>query len=235
MAAKDVVASALVAAVVSVGTSFGLARSNLLRQPADVPSVMGQPVESARASLEAKRLLLVVAQEREDAKAEPGQVVEQRPLAGSRIYRGESVAVVIAKAPTKAKMPSLVGQPVADARQRLEAMRVAVGKLTEEANDRIPAGGVISQSVAAEVEVLPGATVDLVVSKGGESLPVPSVIGRSLNRAKEQLQKAGFTVGNVKYRVDEDQEEWVVLQQTPPANQPAPKGSAVELVVNRTE
>jgi beta-lactam-binding protein with PASTA domain len=73
-----------------------------------------------------------------------------------------------------------------------------------------------------------------VVSKGVGQLPVPSVIGRSLAKAKDELQKAGFTVGNVRSRSDEDHTEGMILEQTPAANQPAAKGSAVDLVVNRT-
>jgi serine/threonine-protein kinase len=65
-------------------------------------------------------------------------------------------------------------------------------------------------------------------------LPVPGVVGRSLAKAKEALLKAAFTVGNVKSREDEDHGDGVILEQTPAANQPAAKGSAVDLVVNRT-
>ena len=79
-----------------------------------------------------------------------------------------------------------------------------------------------------------GTTVDLVVSKGAAMILVPSVVGRSLTKAKDDLQKAGFTVGNLRSREDDDHSDGVILEQNPSANQPAAKGSAVDLVVNRT-
>jgi beta-lactam-binding protein with PASTA domain len=233
MAMKDLAASALVAAVVAAGTTYVLDRSGWLRQAEDVPSVMGMTVESARAVVERHGLLLTVSQEREEPKSQPGLVVEQHPLEGSQVYRGESVTVVVARPPAKVKVPSLLGQTLAEARQHLEAIRLAVGRTSEDLNEKVPAGSVAAQSVAPGVEAEVGTTVDLVVSKGAETFPVPSVVGRSLNRAKDQLLKAGFTVGNIKYKTNEDQDEGVVLQQTPAANQPAAKGTAVELIVNR--
>jgi beta-lactam-binding protein with PASTA domain len=55
-----------------------------------------------------------------------------------------------------------------------------------------------------------------------------------LTKAKDELQKAGFTVGNLRSRSDEDHSDGLILEQSPAANQPAPKGSAVDLVINRT-
>jgi beta-lactam-binding protein with PASTA domain len=48
------------------------------------------------------------------------------------------------------------------------------------------------------------------------------------------LQKAGFSVGNVRSRSDDDHSDGLILEQTPAANQQAPKGSLVDLVINRT-
>jgi len=60
------------------------------------------------------------------------------------------------------------------------------------------------------------------------------VVGRSLSKAKDELQKAGFTVGTLKSRADDDHSDGLILEQTPAAGQQAPKGSPVDLVVNRT-
>ena len=231
---RDLLGSAAVAAVVSAGMTFALQRSMSQREAAEVPSVLGLPGQSARALIESHGFMFVVGEEREDAKTAPGNVVAQRPLEGSRIERGHTVEVVLAKAPAPVKMPALAGLALADAKQRIEAAKLAVGKVTEETSDAVKAGAVIAQSPAEGGETKVGAVVDLVVSKGVGLVPVPSVLRHSLPRAKDELQKAGFTVGNVRSRSDEDHEDGLILEQTPAANQPAPKGSAVDLVVNRT-
>jgi serine/threonine-protein kinase len=234
MAMRDLLGSAVVAAVVAAGTTFALHRTVLQREAAEVPSVLGLPGQSARGLIESRGFMFVVGEEREDAKVAPGNVVAQKPLEGSRIERGQTVEVVVAKAPGPVKAPALVALALADAKQRIEIAKLAVGKITEDTSPDVKAGAVITQTPAEGAEVKVGTPVDLVVSKGVATLPVPSVIGRSLSRAKEELQKAGFTVGNVRSRSDDDHSDGLILEQTPAANQAAPKGSAVDLVVNRT-
>ena len=224
----------MVAAVVAAGTTLVLNRTVLQRDAIEVPSVLGLPTQSARALIESRGLMFVVGEEREDMKAPAGNIVAQRPLEGSRIERGQSVDVVVAKAPMAVKTPSLVGLAMGEAKLRIEMAKLVLGKVAEENSAEVKAGNVISQSVAEGGEIKAGATIDLVVSKGVGTIPVPSVVGRSLAKAKEDVQKAGFTVGNIRSRSDEDHSDGLILEQNPAANQQAPKGSSVDLVVNRT-
>jgi eukaryotic-like serine/threonine-protein kinase len=234
MAIRDLVGSALVAAVVAAGTTYVLHHTVLQKEAIEVPSVLGLPVQSARALVENRGLMFVVTEEREDARTPAGNIVLQRPMEGSRIERGHTLDVVVAKAPAPIKMPGLVGLAIADAKQRLETAKLTVGKVSEDTSADVKAGSVITQSVAEGGETRVGTAIDLVVSKGAATIAVPSVVGRSLARAKEELQKAGFTVGNLRSRADDDHSDGLILEQIPAANQQAPKGSAVDLVVNRT-
>jgi eukaryotic-like serine/threonine-protein kinase len=233
MAFRDLVGSAVVSAVVAAGTTFAIQHLASQKEAIEVPSVLGLPVQSARALVENRGLMFVVSEEREDARTPAGNIVAQRPMEGSRIEKGHTLDVVVAKAPAPIKMPSLVGMPLADAKQKLETAKLVVGKVSEDTSADVKAGSVISQGIAEGGETRVGAVVDLVVSKGVATVAVPSVVGRSLGKAKEELQKAGFTVGNLKSRSDDDRSDGVILEQTPAANQQAPKGSAVDLVINR--
>jgi len=234
MAMKDLLGSAVVAAVVAAATTFALQRTVLQREAVEVPSVLGLPAQSARALIESRGLMFVVGEEREDAKIPAGSIVGQRPLEGSRIERGQTVEVALAKAFALVKAPALAGLTLADAKTRIEAAKLVVGKLAEEASAEVKAGAVISQSPAEGGEIKVGTPIDLVVSKGAGMVAVPGVVGRSLTKAKDELQKAGFTVGNVRSRSDEDHTDGMILEQSPAPNQPAAKGAAVDLVVNRT-
>jgi eukaryotic-like serine/threonine-protein kinase len=234
MAMRDLVGSAVVAAVVAAGTTFALHHTALQKEAIDVPSVLGLPAQSARALVENRGLMFVVSEEREDIHAAPGNILAQRPMEGSRIERGHTLDVVVAKAPAPIKMPGLVGMALAEAKARIEAAKLVVGKIAEDTSADVKAGSVMSQALAEGGEVRVGTPVDLVVSKGAATVPVPGVVGRSLSRAKDELQKAGFTVGTVRSRSDDDHSDGMILEQTPAANQQAPKGAAVDLVVNRT-
>lgn len=234
MAFRDLVGSAVVSAVVAAGTTFVMQHLASQKEAIEVPSVLGLPVQSARALVENRGLMFVVSEEREDARTPAGNIVAQRPMEGSRIERGHTLDVVVAKAPAPIKMPGLIGLTLADAKHKLETARLVVGKVSEDTSPDVKAGSVMSQGVAEGGETRVGTVVDLVVSKGVATVAVPSVVGRSLNRAKEELQKAGFTVGNLKSRTDDDHSDGLILEQAPAANQQAPKGSAVDLVINRT-
>lgn len=234
MAFRDLAVSAVVAAVVAAGTTLALRHSVLQRDAIEVPSVIGLPAQSARALIESRGLMFVVGEEREDAKAPVGNVVAQRPMEGSRIEHGQAVDVTVAKAPALVKAPALAGLVLGEAKLRVEMAKLVLGKVAEENNAEVKAGSIISQSVPEGNETKVGTAIDLVVSKGVGSIPVPSVVGRSLSKAKDELQKAGFTVGNIRSRSDEDHSDGLILEQSPAANQQAPKGSPVDLVVNRT-
>lgn len=234
MAFRDVAVSAVVAAVVAAGTTFALHHAVLQRDAIEVPSVIGLPAQSARALIESRGLMFVVGEEREEAKAPVGNIVAQRPMEGSRIERGQAVDVTVAKAPALVKAPALAGLVLGEAKLRVEMAKLVLGKVAEENNAEVKAGSIISQSVPEGNETKVGTAIDLVVSKGVGTIPVPSVVGRSLSKAKDELQKAGFTVGNIRSRSDEDHSDGLILEQSPAANQQAPKGSPVDLVVNRT-
>lgn len=234
MAIRDLVGSAVVAAVVAAGTTFALHHTVLQKEAIEVPSVLGLPAQSARALVESRGLMFVVSEEREDAHVAPGNILAQRPMDGSRIERGHTVDVVVAKAPAPIKMPGLVGLPLPEAKARIEGARLVVGKIGEDVSAEVKAGSVMAQAIAEGSETRVGSSVDLVVSKGVATVAVPALVGRSLTRAKDELQKLGFTVGNVRSRSDDDHSDGMILEQTPAANQQAPKGSAVDLVVNRT-
>ena len=62
---RTVLVSALVAAVVSAGTTVALNKSLLTRELVDVPSLLGLPLQGARSVAESKGLVLFVADERE--------------------------------------------------------------------------------------------------------------------------------------------------------------------------
>ena len=234
MAFRDVAVSSVVAAIVAAGTTFALHRTVLSREAVEVPSVLGLPAQSARALIESRGLMFVVGEEREDAKAPAGNIVAQRPMEGSRIERGQSVDVTVAKAPALVKAPALLGMALSEAKLRVETVKLVVGKVVEENSADAKPGNVISQSLTEGSELKVGTAIDLVVSKGVGTIAVPSVVGRSLSKAKDELQKAGFTVGTVRSRSDEDHTDGLILEQIPAANQQAPKGSPVDLVVNRT-
>ena len=223
--------SAVVAALVALGVSYASIRGDFLRHSVDVPQMVGSTVDTARAALDQAGLLLVVAEDRDDTAAPPGQVLSQRPLPGSKLRSGESVNVVIARAPTVVKVPGVVGLPLGEARTRLEKAHLTVSSVVEQAHPTLGVGMVIAQTLDG-AEVRAGTGVELKVSKGADTVTVPAVVGKSLTKAKDLLTQAGLTLGQVRHASDDDRSPGIVLEQKPAASQTLGKGMAVDLVVN---
>ena len=229
---RQTIVSAVVAALVALGVSYASIRGDLFRRSVDVPTVVGSNVDTARTALDQSGLLLVVAEDREDTAAPPGQILSQRPLPGSKLHGGESVNVVVARAPTLVKVPGVVGQLVSEARIRLEKAHLTISSVVEQAHPTLGVGMVIAQSMAEGAEVRAGTGIELKVSKGAETVTVPAVVGKGLSKAKDLLTQAGLTVGQIHHASNDDRSPGVVLEQKPAANQALGKGMAVDLVVN---
>ena len=228
---RQMVLSAMVAALVALGVSYASIRGDFLRHSVDVPQMVGSTVDTARAALDQSGLLLVVAEDRDDTAAPPGQILFQRPLPGSKLRSGESVGVVVARAPTVVKVPGVVGLLLAEARTRLEKARLTVSSVVEQPHPTLGVGMVIAQTLDG-AEVRAGTGVELKVSKGADTVTVPAVVGKSLTKAKDLLTQAGLTLGQVRHASDDDRSPGIVLEQKPAASQTLGKGMAVDLVVN---
>jgi eukaryotic-like serine/threonine-protein kinase len=229
---RPVVVSAIVGALVAAGVSYASVSGTLFRRSFDVPNVVGLTMDKARTALDQAGLLLVATDESEDTTAPAGQIVLQRPMAGSKLPPGESVNVLVSRPPVLVKVPRVVGQSVGEARRRLENAHLTVGSVVEQAHSSLGVGMVISQSVPEDTKVRAGTGLELKVSKGAETVTVPAVVGKYLSKAKDLLTQAGLTPGKIRYTTNDDRSPGVVLGQDPAANKPLSKGSAVDLVVN---
>jgi eukaryotic-like serine/threonine-protein kinase len=198
-------------------------------QAVNVPSLSGLTPDQARGLLEPRGLLLILDEERPDERAAPGTLIDQRPLAGSRLRRGEDVHAAVAKA---VRMPKLVGMTVDAARDALEQLKLKPGTVTEVASATAPKGQVLAQNPVPGAEGRPDGTVDLQLSAGPAAQPVPSVVGKSKSGAKDVLEKAGFAVGTMHVGSNDDYDSGIVIRQQPPANTQAAPGTKIDLTIN---
>lgn len=195
----------------------------------DVPSLSGLTPDQARGLLEPRGLLLILDEERADERATPGTLIDQRPLAGSRLRRGEDVHAAVAKA---VRMPKLVGLTADAARDALDGLKLKPGAVTEVSSATVPKGQVLAQNPVPGAEGRPDGTVDLQVSSGPAAAAVPSVIGKSKSTATDLLQKAGFAVGTLHVGSNDDYDTGIVIRQQPAANTQAAPGTKVDLTIN---
>lgn len=92
-------------------------------------------------------------------------------------------------------------------------------------------GVVYDQDPAAGVELEEGGTVQLLVSEGPETVPVPNAVGLSETEARDRLAEAGFAVNVVE--VFSDEPEGRVVAQNPAAGENLSPDETVRLNVSK--
>ncbi len=245
---RVILTSALTALLVSAGTFFALRALSQDRQAGElveVPPLTGLRPDQARTLLDPRGLSLSVSEGRADPKVEAGQILQQSPLEGSRVKRGSEVRAVLSTGLAKVEVPTLARMPLSGALQVLSSAGLRAGEIKRQAGDA-PADQVLASSPPAGEKVARGSAVDLTVagtpgaggagtSASGDQVKVPSLTGKTPAQATAILGAAGLKLGKTSFGADEDRRGGVILRQTPAAEASAPRGSAVNVVVNESE
>jgi serine/threonine-protein kinase len=163
-----------------------------------VPVVSGRTVAAARAALLRLHLTLAVAGETYSSTGAPGTILSQVP-GGGRLPRGGVVSVVVSRGPQPVKVPALGGKTEAEAKGVISAVGLRVGAVTKATSLTVPAGSVISEHPDGGT-LLPGQSVELVVSTGKPMVAVPALSGAnalSYAAAQAALSAVGLTATEV--------------------------------------
>ena len=109
-----------------------------------------------------------------DESVAAGSIIRTDPAAGSQVAAGTTVVIYVSRpqVATAAKVPSLIGMNVNDARTLLVQRKLGLGSQTEQYSDQ-PVGTVISQNPAAGSTTKLNGRVNIVVSAGPEPAPEP--------------------------------------------------------------
>jgi beta-lactam-binding protein with PASTA domain/predicted Ser/Thr protein kinase len=139
-----------------------------------VPDVEGRSREEAERLLRDADLQPAVT-EREDADADPGTVLEQDPAAGTRVAKGRTVDLVVAKAPADVPVPGVIDETEEDAVETLEdaGFEVDVEETPVETPDED--GIVLDQDPDPETPRPRGSEVTITVGRfEPEAIPEPT-------------------------------------------------------------
>jgi serine/threonine-protein kinase len=111
----------------------------------------------------------------EESSESPGTVLRQSPSAGSKVDKGGTVTIVVAKAPTKVQVPGVIGEDQGSASSALSAAGLTVVADTQDVTDQAQDGIVVSQNPAEGAQVKKGSKVTIVV--GRFTAPTPTTPG----------------------------------------------------------
>jgi serine/threonine-protein kinase len=202
----------------------------LLTRPAKrvVPPVTGQQLNTARTNLQNAGFSVTPLYV---ASNQPSQtVIGENPTGGSKADEGSTVSLTVSSGPSSVNVPTVLGDPVAQATKVLLKQGLKRGPTLKESSDQIPTGAVIDTNPAAGQTVPAGTAVTLIVSTGKAKVTVPDVTGQPQAQAKSTLQAAGFQVTSSS-QTSTAVPAGNVISQSPSGNSQTAPGSTVTLAI----
>jgi beta-lactam-binding protein with PASTA domain len=111
---------------------------------------------------------------------------------GSAAQYGEQrpVTLTVSAGP----VPDVSGQSLAEAQAALAAVSLSGQEAGTEFSDTVASGSVIRSEAQTDGVLVPGATLDLIVSKGPAPVTVPDVTGKTIDDAVADLRALGLRV-----------------------------------------
>jgi beta-lactam-binding protein with PASTA domain/predicted Ser/Thr protein kinase len=192
-----------------------------------VPDVVGKQLTDAVATL--TRAGLVARSVGVSSEKPSGTVTAQDPRAGTSLVEGASVRINYSTGPKQVAVPPVVGLDYSTALQQLQAAGFAVGRTDVESDQ--PAGIVVSQVPSGSSTATKGSTVNLSVSNGPQTTPLPDVSGQTEADANATLKAAGFKVTVTPQETDVETFDGIVISQDPPGNTQQDPNTVVTLFV----
>jgi len=205
-----------------------------------VPDVVGTRTSVAVSRLKAAGLQAQVTTA--PAKAAPGLVVKQTPVAETRVAKGSVVSLRVSKGETT--VPDVRGQPVSDAKAALQTSGLVPvefkvpsaqpkGTVTAQKplpNKKVPRGSKVRINVSTGSASSPGTTTSGTKTTTAATVKVPNVVGLQQTVAQRRLHRVGLG-SRVKY-VSSQKPSGQVVAERPTAGTTVRKGSKVRISVS---
>ncbi|MEV1081705.1 Stk1 family PASTA domain-containing Ser/Thr kinase [Streptomyces sp. NPDC050211] len=195
-----------------------------------VPSVIGDPLEDAKATLEDDKYGFVVKTKTKESPEDPGTVLEQDPTSGEEVEKGTTITLTIAKAEAKSVVPDVTGQTCDGAKAQMEASDLTGNCVEVDTADPNLVGKVINTTPTAGSSLDKGSTVQINIGKAQQQTQVPDVRNQTVAQARQLLESRGFT--NIQFADGSDPSDTaIVIDQDPDENTGVgdPAGTTVTL------
>lgn len=202
-----------------------------------LPDFTGQRIIEADISLDELDLKYEITSEEFSPGKEKGIILNQFPVAGTKVKSGRIIKFVISLGQKYVSIPQLAGLSVRQAILDLETAGLTLGEIAWAFSDTLPERVIVFSYPASETEIPLGSPVNLMVNRGRASnfTYMPKVIGLTLNEAVKRLDDKLLKVGLVSYLTDENYLPETVLEQSEAEGTELDVGTEIDLVVSSTE
>lgn len=167
------------------------------------------------------------------SETEPaGQIISADPVPGTEVTKRSAVALVVSKGQERYAVPTLTSAARGDVERLLKERSLTLGKVTEDFSETVAKDVVISQDPAPDTSVKRDTPVNVVISKGRQPIPVPTVVDKPADEAQKALEALGLKVVRGEPVNSETVPSGAVVSQTP-ATGTLFKGDTVTIVPSK--
>ena len=217
---------------------FALSGNNNKPRQVHIPDVTSITEKRAEKRLEAAGLQVGKVIRRQSDDIKKGHVIGTKPAAGNRVDQGKAIILIVSSGTSMVKVPDVVGDNYDEAAEKLENQGFDVVREDQYSN-KMAKGNIISQSIAAGVEVKPTqTTITLVVSRGKQIKPKINTVtlkdlhNYSLKSAQDYAKEHGLTL-QINQEYSDEIERGLVISMQPEAGTKVDRGSTVTIKVSR--
>lgn len=227
---------AIVLAIPASALVFNLIQGTGGGEEIVVPDLLGKTEEEATEILKGMKLEMELGIALYDEEYDPGEVVSQDPVEGSKVKEGHKVTINLnkdKKAGSETVVPSVTGKTVDDAKYSLQAYGFVIGDITTEANE-LPEGIIISQKPKAGDSAEPGSKVNLVVSKGADDAEIVMIklLGMDASEAASEISAMGLKLGETTYGTSSTYAQNQVMAQSVEPGDKVMKGTSIDIIIS---
>jgi len=219
----------LVALLLAVGAGAGAWYFGFARYTS-TPGVIGLTAAQAEVRMDKAGLGFRVADTAYSETVAKGEIISTDPKAGERVLDDGTVTAVVSLGLERYKVPKLRGDTEDEAQAAIQDLNLEFGSSVPTYHPTIPEGQVIGSNPKAGTPLKPGATVDILLSRGPRPIKVVDWTGKDADKAEAALTKQGLEVTRTEDFSD-TVDEGDVIQQTPSTGSLV-KGDKVELTVS---
>ncbi len=194
-----------------------------------VPGFAGKTLEEAQAEAEELGLKIEEGDEVYSPDQEKGLITSQSPSAGSMVSEGRVITVNISLGKKDGVVPRIIDMDYKAAEEYLQSFGFELG-IVKTVTSTKPEGVIVSQSIDAGTTADSGTKIDVEISdgKGKEMVQVPSVVGKDVDIAKSELDKAGFKISGISYEENASYQKNLVIRITDESGKEVSAGSELE-------
>lgn len=190
-----------------------------------VPDMIGLTTDEATEILERGGLVAGDPESVNHPSAPSGEVVWHDPPAGIVVPERTTVQLSVSQGPQQIPVPDVANYSGELAVLLIEHAGLAVR--IDSIQTAAPRGLAVNTRPATGTTRRPGDTVRLLVSVGAPTIPVPDLVGLTLEQAQDTLETLGLVMGNFLRGRSRTQAPETIFQQNPPAGTLAAPGTRI--------